>query len=420
MSIVIVHSKRTFLRNVFRKEEKMIKIQDSWRIRTILFFISQCVTLFGSQVVQMAIVWHVTLQTNSGVWVAAFSVCSYLPQFFISFLGGVLADRYSRKVLIIGADAVIAGVTLIMFLIMPYITKEPLLLWTLLFMSILRSAGAGIQNPAVNAVIPQLVPEEQLMRYNGINATMQSVVQFAAPAVAALVLTSGNIRATLLIDIWTAIIGIGVFYSIHLPKQKTIQERMNVLDDMKLGIRYVNSRIMVKKTLILYGLFIFFTVPAGYLSGLYVSRIFGNTYWYLTAVELTGFGGMMLGGLLMSLWGGFRSHRKTLAAGLVLFGTMAIGMGVSHHFIWYLICMELYGVTLTATQTTITTILQEESEASMQGRVFGLMSSLYSSCYPLGMVLFGMLADKTPLQGIMIFSGIALMMIAGITYFEKH
>ena len=82
--------------------------------------------------------------------------------------------------------------------------------------------------------------------------------------------------------------------------------------------------------------------------------------------------------------------------------------------------MALYGVTLTATQTTITTILQEESEVSMQGRVFGLMSSLYSSCYPLGMVLFGMLADKMPLQGIMIFLGIALMMIAGITYFEKH
>ena len=161
------------------------------------------------------------------------------------------------------------------------------------------------------------------MRYNGINATMQSVVQFATPAVAALVLTSGNIRATLLIDIWTAIIGIGVFYSIHLPKQKIIQERMNVLDDMKLGIRYVNSRIMVKKTLILYGLFIFFTVPAGYLSGLHISHIFGNTYWYLTAVELTGFGGMMLGGLLMSLWGGFRSHRKTLAAGLVLFGILS-------------------------------------------------------------------------------------------------
>ena len=135
----------------------------------------------------MAIVWYVTLQTNSGAWVAAFSVCSYLPQFFVSFIGGVWADRYNRKYLIIGADALIAAVTLAMLLIMPYITAEPMLLTALLLMSIIRSAGAGVQNPAVNAVIPQLVPEEHLMRYNGINATMQSVVQFGAPVAAAVV-----------------------------------------------------------------------------------------------------------------------------------------------------------------------------------------------------------------------------------------
>lgn len=398
----------------------MIETKDKWRAQIVLFFMSQCITLFGSQMVQMAIMWYVTLQTNSGVWVAAFSVCSYLPQFSISFLGGVLADRYNRKVLIIGADTLIAGVTLVMLLIMPYITEDPVLLKALLFMSLLRSAGAGIQNPAVNAVIPQLVPEEQLMRYNGINAAMQSVVQFAAPAVAVLLLANSNLRATLLVDIWTAIIGIGVFFSTHLPKQKTVQERIIVLDDMKLGIRYANSHIMVRKTLILYGLFIFFTVPAGYLSGLYVSRIFGNTYWYLTAVELIGFGGMMLGALLMSVWEGFGSHRKTLVVGLVLFGAMAIGMGVSHHFNLYLILMLLYGVALTMVQTTITTMLQVNSEANMQGRVFGLMSSLYSSCYPIGMVLCGTLADKISLQWIMIFSGVALIVTAASAYYDRQ
>ena len=106
--------------------------QSNWRKRTILFFASQCITLFGSQIVQMAIVWYVTLQTNSGAWVAAFSVCSYLPQFFVSFIGGVWADRYNRKYLIIGADALIAAVTLAMLLIMPYITAEPMLLTALL------------------------------------------------------------------------------------------------------------------------------------------------------------------------------------------------------------------------------------------------------------------------------------------------
>lgn len=396
----------------------MMESQSNWKIRTIAFFTSQCITLFGSQIVQMAIVWYVTLQTNSGAWVAAFSVCSYLPQFFVSFIGGVWADRYNRKYLIIGADALIAAVTLAMMLIMPHITEESVRLEALLLMSIIRSAGAGIQNPAVNAVIPQLVPEEYLMRYNGINATMQSVVQFGAPAAAAVVLTMGAIRTTLLIDVVTAVIGIGVFSCILLPRQEKPQERMSVLADIGVGIRYANSCRVVRKTLVIYGLFVFLTVPAGYLSGLLVSRVFGDTYWYLTAVELVGFGGMMLGGLLMSIWDGFKSRRLTLAAGLGLFGAMAIGMGVSRIFIVYLSFMALYGIALTTVQTTVTTMLQENSEASMRGRVFGLMSSLYSSCYPIGMALFGPLADTIPLQWIMISSGGALLLTAGINYWS--
>ena len=124
----------------------------------------------------------------------------------------------------------------------------------------------------------------------------------------------------------------------------------------------------------------------------------------------------MLGGLLMSIWGGFKSRRLTLATGLSLFGIMAIGMGVSRIFLLYLAFMALYGIALTTVQTTITTMLQENSEASMQGRVFGLMSSLYSSCYPIGVALFGPLADSIPLQGIVIFSGVALIIVASTAY----
>lgn len=63
----------------------IIEEQINWKSKTLLFLISQGITLFGSTLVQMAIVWYVTLNTSSGAWVAAFSICSYLPQFLISF-----------------------------------------------------------------------------------------------------------------------------------------------------------------------------------------------------------------------------------------------------------------------------------------------------------------------------------------------
>lgn len=390
-----------------------------WQKRILLFLTSQCITLFGSTLVQMAIVWYATMQTASGVWVAAFTVGSYLPQFLISFIGGVWADRYHRKKLIIGADMLIAFATFIMVLAIPHISSEPALLGGLLVMSVVRSFGAGIQTPAVNAVIPQLVPAQQLMRYNGINATMQSVVNFAAPAAAGAVFAVSTLRTTLMIDIVTAIMGTGLLSCLVLPKQDTSFEKSGVLSDMKIGVRYAFSDRGIGKLLIIYGLFTFFCVPAGYLAGLLVRRVFGDTYWYLTAVEVVGFAGMMAGGVAMSTWGGFRSRGKTLAAGLLAFGSFAIGMGFSKNFILYLGLMAFYGVALTMVQTAITTMLQERTDTSMQGRVFGLLGTMYAGFLPLGMTVFGPLADILPLQWIMIGSGIAIILIAVITYFHQ-
>ncbi len=390
------------------------KRQTNWKGRTLLFLISQCITLFGSTLVQMAIVWYVTLNTSSGAWVAAFSVCSYLPQFLVSFLGGVWADRYNRKKLIIGADTAIAAVTLVMMLAMPYITEESLLLGGLLVMSMIRSIGAGIQTPAVNAVLPQLVPEDQLMRFNGINATMQSLVQFAAPAAAGVLLTISTLRSTLMIDVVTAILGVGLLSTVMIPKQERTEVPASVFADMKIGVRYAFSDYLIGSLLIVYGLFVFLCVPAGFLAGLLVSRVYGDTYWYLTAVELVGFAGMMVGGLLMSTWGGFQSRVKTLLVGLAAFGAMAIGMGLSKNFILYLALMALYGVALTTVQTATTTLIQENAETSMQGRMFGLLGSIYSGFMPIGMAIFGPLADKIQLQWIMIASGVALIGIAGV------
>ena len=389
----------------------MDQAQNHWKRKTILFLISQCITLFGSMIVQMSIIWYVTLKTSSGGWVAAFTICSYLPQFLISFFAGVWADRYSRKKLIILADGVITVATLVMFLVMPMISSDSILLSALLAVSIIRSVGAGIQTPAVNAVIPQLVPEEYLMKYNGLNATVQSIVQFAAPAVAGAVLSIGTFRATLFIDILTALVGIGLLSCVLLPKQEASNENVSVFSEIKAGIRYSFSDKLIGKILIVYGLYILLCVPVGFMAALLVSRVYGDVYWYLTAVELVGFAGMALGGVLMGVWGGFKSRIKTFALGLFVLSLMTIGMGVSPYFILYLVLMFVYSIALTMIQTATTTIIQEKADSSMQGRVFGLMGAMYSGFLPVGMAIFGPLADVMPLQWIIVGSGIALVLV---------
>ncbi|MPM03762.1 putative bacilysin exporter BacE [bioreactor metagenome] len=392
----------------------------TWKKKTITFLISQGITLFGSSLVQFAIVWYVTLKTSSGAWVSALTICSFVPQFLISFFSGVWADRYPRKRLIILSDSVIAAVTLALALLMPFIGEDTKLYMALLAASVIRSLGAGVQTPAVGAMIPQLVPAEQLMRFNGINATLQSVVQFAAPAAAGAILTFGTLRSTLFIDIATAAIGIGILSCVAIPKLERKAETPSVFSEMKQGMKYAFSNVFVGKLLISYGIFIFLAVPAGFLATLFVSRTYGDSYFYLTLVELIGFAGMAAGGVLIGAWGGFPNRVKTLLVGLAAFGALGVTMGAIRSFPVYLALMVIYGIALTMVQTAVTTLIQEKSEANMQGRVFGFLSAMYSGCLPIGMAVFGPLADAVSMRLLMIATGGMLLMLAGIMRLDKN
>jgi len=306
----------------------------AWKQKAALFFTSQCITLFGSSVVQFAIVWYVTLKTASGGWVAALTVCSFLPQTLVSFVSGALADRCSKKRLIIGADAAIAAATLALALLLPSLGDGTPVLIALLIASVIRSIGAGIQLPAVGAILPQIVPEVHLMRANGVNATLQSIVQFAAPAAAGAILSLGSLRSTLWIDIATAAVGIGVLACLVLPKQVPASEAQPPLaSDLKEGLRYVGSYRFFGGLLLLYGLFILLSVPGGFLSALLVTRIYGGSYLNLTLVELIGFAGMAAGGMLIGSWGGFRNRVKTLLVGIAACGLLTVGMGAIRQFV---------------------------------------------------------------------------------------
>ncbi|MGM9682316.1 MAG: MFS transporter, partial [Eubacteriales bacterium] len=323
------------------------------------------------------------------------------------------ADRYSRKKLIILSDALIAVATLLFSLLFPLIPGGTPLLLSLVTISAIRSVGTGIQTPAVNAAIPQLVPEDKLMKFNGMNSTVQSLVQFAAPAATGAILSWGTLRAVMMIDIATAIVGIGILFAVSISFEKR-ENTSSMLSEMKIGIMYAVKDVFIGRLLLVFGLFIFLCVPAGFMATLFVNRYYGNTYWYMTLVEVIGFIGMTAGGILIGAWSGFKNRMITLVVGLIAFGTLAIGMGAVDSFVIYLILMALYGVALTMVQTASMTLLQEQSSPEMQGRVFGLFGAMYSGFLPLGMAVFGPLADAIPLRLLMILSGVLLLAMSVI------
>ena len=382
-----------------------------WRRRAVLFIISQGITLFGSSIVQMAIIWQVALETSSGFWLTVLTLSSTIPQTILSFFGGVWADRYSRKRLIILADAGIAVVTLVLALIFMF-GKTANILPLLVLVSVLRSVGSGIQTPAVSAVIPQIVPEEQLIRYNGINSSMMAIVQFASPAVAGAVLSIGSFHWLLLLDVATALIGIILLSFVTIAKlKKAEQSEQTFFADMKAGISYAAKELVVKRLLLTYGAFIFLSVPSSFLTVLMIERTFGNSYTYLTVNEMAGFAGMVLGGILLGTWGGFKQRTKTLVFGLVCFGTFSLVLGFTYAFWLFAVMMFLMSFFIPVVQTATTTMLQEHVPAEKQGRIFGLLGAMYSGFMPLGTAIFGPLADVLKIQWLVIGCGVSLVIL---------
>lgn len=153
----------------------------NWKKNIILFLTSQSISLFGSSLVQYAIIWYITLTTKSGIMMTISTICGFLPQLLISFFGGVWADRYNKKYIIIIADVCIAISTLIVAIFFIAGIES---IWMLFIALAIRSFGAGVQTPTVNAIIPNLAPQEKLMRVNGINTTIQSIMLILSPAAA--------------------------------------------------------------------------------------------------------------------------------------------------------------------------------------------------------------------------------------------
>lgn len=175
--------------------------------------VEQTLSLFGSSVVQYAIFWYLVLRSNSGMVMTGAMVAAALPQAIVSVFGGVWADRWNRKLLVMLPDAVIAAVTICLSASMAVGWGDTGLILVVL---VIRSVGGGIQTPAVQSFIPQIVPEAWLLRVNAINGTLQTAISIASPAIAAALVNLMPLWMIMLVDVSTAIVGIGFVALIRL------------------------------------------------------------------------------------------------------------------------------------------------------------------------------------------------------------
>lgn len=384
----------------------------NWKKNTAVFMSSQAISILGSSLVQFAITSYITVQTQSGVYATIGILCAILPTFFLSPFAGVWADRYDRKKLIMLADGGIALCTLVVAILFLMGHGS---IWMLFVALIIRGLGSAIQTPCVSALLPDVVPEEHLTRVNGINGSLQSLFTLASPVLGALLLSLVPLGAIFFVDIITAVIAIIIMLlAFTLPKRevdKTVKS--NYFREMGAGFRYIfKTRFLME----FFGFCIVFFImmaPAAFLTQVQVVRNYGEGYWHLSAIEVAFSVGMLIGGILITIWGGFKNKAYTIMFAAALMGLCTLGLGIKMPFTPYIILMGVFGLAMPVLNTPAMTILQERVDSQYMGRVFGVMTMISTSMMPLGMVMFGPFADIVTIESILIGTG-AVMVIASL------
>ena len=379
-----------------------------WKKDITLFLLSQTISLFGSSLVQYAIMWYITIKTQSGVMMTISIICGFLPTLFLSPFAGVWADRYDRKKLIILSDSFIALSTLglaILFL-MGYDS-----IMMLFVVSAIRALGTAIQTPAVGAFIPQIVPEDKLTKVNATIGSIYSMVMLISPMLSGALLAITSIETIFFIDVITAAIAVSVlilFLRVPVHAKAQGKQTTSYFSDMRAGITYIRNHAFIK-SFFMFCIFLFFLVtPVAFLTPLQVTRSFGNDIWRLTAVEVIFSLGMVVGGIVMVYWGGFKNRVHSMALASLAMGVCTFALGVVPIFWIYLAIIGLFGLSMPIFNTPSMVLLQEKIEGDFLGRVLGVLGMISSTMMPLGMLLFGPLADIIKIEWLLLATGLLL------------
>jgi DHA3 family macrolide efflux protein-like MFS transporter len=391
----------------------------------VTFVGGQTISLFGSMLVQYAVFWYLTIAYQSGVIMTLAAVFGFLPQAVVSVFAGVWADRTNRKWLIIGADAAIALSTLGLALILLAGYAEP---WVIFATLAIRSVGAGVHTPAVSALIPQITPTSQLMRVNGILGSSQSALALIAPAAAGGIYawaTAGSEGSPLAllpvfaIDIVTAVAGIMLLATIRFRAVRPAAGAgTGYVTDLVDGIRYVATHAFVRWLLMLFAVIFLLTVAPSNLTPLMVVRSFpsgeqGDVV-NLAILEISFSVGMVAGGLLVATLAARWNRIRLIAGSSLVFGALSIALGLAPNLPVFFSIMLLVGLAVPFFSTPSMTLLQETVEPERQGRVFGFVGIVMAVAMPLGMVLFGPLADALPIEWILVGAGLATFLVVGL------
>ena len=312
-------------------------------------WVGQAFSMLGSHLVGFAFVWYLTEKTGSATVLTIGNLMQLLPSVLIAPFAGALVDRWNRKIVMAVFDSITALITLIIAVLF---ILEIEMVWHIFLAIFIRSACGQFQWAAMTASTSLMVPKEHLSRIQGANQTLQGLMNILGPALGALLIAALPTQGILLIDVSTAFVAVGLLMLLKSPQPvrngKTAAhstKRPSVFRDLAEGWKYITSWSGLFAIILLAMMVNFLTTPAFSLLPLVITQHFGKGAYELGLFNSLFGIGVVVGGLVLSAWGGFKNRILTSLGALSLsgFALLAIGIAPVNVFLMALIGMGTFG-----------------------------------------------------------------------------
>lgn len=383
----------------------------NWKRTFFTIQSGQAISLITSSALQMALIFYLTEKTNSSMTLALATLVGFLPQGVLGLFIGGWIDRHSRKRIMIGADLFIAAVSALLAVISAFLDPP---VWVVLAILFLRSIGSAFHTPSINAVTPLIVPTDKLAKCTGYIQSLQSVSSIVSPALGALLYAQCTLTEIIALDVVGAFIASIAVMLVKIPNidVANIPQSEGVLAGAKEAYRILAQQKGLLTLLWMGALYMFAYMPINALFPLISMNHFGGTTWHVAMSESVFAAGMLLGGIVLGVWGGFQRKTTTVLLSIAVMGIALLIAGIlpASGFIAFVVCCAIMGFSAPFYGVQ-TAIYQEMVSPEYLGRVFSLSLSTMSLAMPLGLIAAGCFADMTGVETWFAISGI---FIAGI------
>ena len=387
-------------------------MQLQWKKTFAFIFSGQIFSILTSSMVQFAVIWHLTESTGSASVLMIAGLAAFLPQAVLGPFVGVWLDRWNRKLTMIIADSAIALFSLILGIY--FMWGEPGLGFVYIIL-VLRSAASAFHAPAFQAAIPLIAPEEELTKVAGWQQMVFSFSNVIGPALGIAVYSATSLGAVLLLDVVGALIAnlMLSMVKIHQPKvQATAAPSFN--QEFRLGW---NALIQAKPIVLITAATTVFSIvfmPLATLFPYMTLSHFGRGGYSASLVEAVFSIGMIVGGLLLSMFASKWSDIAYMSLGLLVVGLTCVISGVigSNAFVIFAILSFFMGGAAPFFNGPFMAMIQRSFEPEMLGRVISLVTSIMMLASPIGLLLAGPVVDRYGVQLWFFGSGIVVVLTA--------